>query len=363
LSRPGGGAETAVDRERIAAKPRIHLINRFELLAGSEMRALGLARILSGHADVRLWAMDVPDRRLPGPVPVEQIEPRKGRFPRSGIFVFVGVYYSVGRWVRLTRPSRRIIIFNTPQPELFVPFERETARTLTLRPVPCEIVYACDLLPPMLGRPGHVQASPIDIREFQPRTRPRAGDAADFRVGRLSREHPEKFHEDDAALFRMLAQNGVEVQLMGGACLGLAPSPRITVTATASRPALQFLQSLDCFVYRTRSTWLDTFSRVVFEAMACGLPVVVGRRGGHAAHISHGVNGYLFDSSEEAVAHVLRLRGDPELRAHLGRNARQTVERLFSASYNSKIIEYYTGTAPAAPARSWSPELPVTVGD
>lgn len=327
------------------ARPCVHLINRFELVAGSELRALGLARILAPHAEVHLWATDVPHSHLSGVVPIEPIEPRKGRFPRSGIFVFVGVYYSLGRWIRATRPSRRIVILNTPQPEMFALFERQTAKTFTLRPVPCEIVYASDLLRPVLGRPGIVQESPVDLHAFRPRPRPpRAGV---FRVGRFSRDVPEKFHTDDPALFGALASHGIDVWLMGGACLGLAQSPRITVTAPGARPAPDFLQTLDCFLYRTHSNWLDTYPRVVFEAMACGLPVVVDRLGGHASYIEQGVNGFLFDGNEEALAHIVRLRADPALRSTIGHNARRTVERLYSDGYERRIVDFYTGARPA----------------
>jgi glycosyltransferase involved in cell wall biosynthesis len=332
------------------ARPRVHLINRFELVAGSELRALGLARILAPHADVRLWATDVPHSRLCGVVPIELIEPRKGRFPRSGIFVFVGVYYSVGRWIRATRPSRRIVILNTPQPDMFALFERQTAKTFTLRPVPCEIVYASDLLRPVLGRPGIVQESPVDLQTFRPRPQPRPTLAGTFRVGRFSRDVPEKFHADDPALFHALAAAGIDLALMGGASLGLARSARIVVTAPGAQPAPDFLQTLDCFLYRTDSRWLDTFPRVVFEAMACGLPVVVDRLGGHAAYIEQGVNGFLFDGNAEAMAHIVRLRDDPALRAAMGHNARQTVERLYSDAYERRLVDFYTTGHPAPSA-------------
>jgi glycosyltransferase involved in cell wall biosynthesis len=323
-------------------RPRIHLINQFEQVGGSELEALDLARLLCGHADVSLWATDVPGSSLSGPMPIELIDPRRGRFPHRGTFVFVGVYYHIGRWTWLTRPSRRIIIFNTPTPHLFEPFEHRTARTLPLGRVEPEVVYPSDVLRPMLGRPGIVLESPIDIRRFSPRAPVRDDDAGAFRIGRLSRDHPEKFHEDDAMLFRTMAEHGVDVRLMGGACLGLAPSARVVVSAPGAQPAPDFLRSLDCFVYRTRSDVVDGYARVVFEAMACGLPVVLGRHGGYAQYIRHGVNGFLFDTNEEALGYILRLRDSPPLREELGRCARQTVEGLYADSYEAKVIEFYT---------------------
>ena len=66
--------------------------------------------------------------------------------------------------------------------------------------------------------------------------------------------------------------------------------------------------------------------------MACGLPVVCGRRGGYADYIVHGVNGFLFDTSEQAIALILKLRDDAGLRQRVGSAARQSVEALYGGS-------------------------------
>jgi glycosyltransferase involved in cell wall biosynthesis len=348
-------------------QPTVHLINRFQHVAGSEHRAIGLARILADHADVRLWATAAPNPRLEGPVPIRQIDVRRGAFPRTGTFVFVGVYYWLGRWIRLTRPSRRIIIYNTPDPDLFAAFEPKTARTLQRRAPSCEVVLATELLQPIFGQQGVVQESPIDIHAFRPRVGATVQGAARFRVGRLSREHPEKFHEHDGALYRGLASQGYDVRLMGAARLGLEGVPGIEVIDACSEPAPTFLQSIDCFVYRTRSDWLDSFGRVVFEAMACGLPVILGRRGGYARYINDGENGFLFDTNDEAIERVRRVRDDPDLRARLGHNARLTAERLYSKNYERDIVAFYTRGAAAREPRleaARAPEIsnPIPLG-
>jgi glycosyltransferase involved in cell wall biosynthesis len=328
-------------------RPLIHLINEFNEIGGSECRALELARLLIDHADVRLWSTGLPDPRLSGVAPIRHISVARSQFPRKGTFVFVGTYFPVGRWIWLSQPRRRIIVFNTPDVFGFNRLEHATNRTFPRRSPSCEVVYASKMLRTLLGRPGVISHSPINIERFRP-TGPMACPLATnsgqrpFRVGRLSRDVPEKFHSDDRALFTSLAGHGVEVRVMGGTCLGLPPSRGVVVTETGTEPSLAFLRNLDCFLYRTDPEWVEPFGRVVHEAMACGLPVVAGRSGGYAEHIVHGTNGFLFDTTEEAFALVLRLRDDPALRARVGVNARRTVERMYSDEWRHGVVDFYT---------------------
>jgi glycosyltransferase involved in cell wall biosynthesis len=69
--------------------------------------------------------------------------------------------------------------------------------------------------------------------------------------------------------------------------------------------------------------------------------VVCHRRGGYADVIDHGRNGFLFDSQEEALNILLRLKTDRRLRASIGQAARKTAETLFGAEGRRKMIEFY----------------------
>jgi glycosyltransferase involved in cell wall biosynthesis len=67
------------------------------------------------------------------------------------------------------------------------------------------------------------------------------------------------------------------------------------------------------------------------EAMSCGLPVVASRISGIPELIEHERSGLLTppgDASAIAAA-LARLAGSPELRARLGREAREVVRRDF----------------------------------
>jgi len=320
---------------------RIHIINKFaKATGGSEQRAIRLAEILSKHADVRLWATHPPDPALLTQASITTIEQRLLRFPKSGTFIFVGVYLHIGGWIRFARPSRRIIIFNTKDP---AELERIAAQISPASGIDaCEIVYSDDVLRRLIGKPGPVHESPIDIEKFIAVTL-RADSLGQFTVGRLSRDYRYKFHEDDPTLFRRLGDLGMRVRLLGGECLTdeLVGAKSVEMLAEGSVPAPEFLHSLDCFIYRTSSTWLESFGRVVFEAMACGLPVVCGPTGGYAKYIEHGVNGFIFETDDEAVHILNRLQADPDVRQAIGHRARATAERMYSAEYEQKSVDYY----------------------
>lgn len=82
------------------------------------------------------------------------------------------------------------------------------------------------------------------------------------------------------------------------------------------------MASLDCFFYRTRDDWFEAFGRVIFEAMAAGLPVVASSRGGYAHYLHSGEDSLVFSNTAEALAHLNALKQDRPRCLRLARNAR-----------------------------------------
>jgi UDP-glucose:(heptosyl)LPS alpha-1,3-glucosyltransferase len=73
----------------------------------------------------------------------------------------------------------------------------------------------------------------------------------------------------------------------------------------------------------------ETFSLVTFEAAASGLPVLATPVSGVRELIDDGHNGFLITRDPQAIAERLRLLAcDPELRARLGRGARESALRF-----------------------------------
>lgn len=310
------------------ARQPIHLINPlWDANGGSDWRAIEMYKGLRAHHPVRLWSRFMPAPLFRRAYPVELIRPWLGQWPVGGTFIFVGAYFRVGHWFKGAWPRRTILVYNTFQPDRFA---KAMARLEAWHRTPVEVVYASPLLRRLSQVPGPVIESPIDLGQFAPAPS-RARPARAFTVGRLSRDVASKHHHDDAGVYATLAADGMAVRVMGGSFLGraLGRVANSVFLPAGSQPPLEFLHGLDCFYYRTSEQWLEAYGRVVFEAMACGLPVVCGRRGGYADYIVHGVNGFLFDTSEQAIGLIRRLRDEPRLRAQIGLAARRTVEELY----------------------------------
>jgi len=197
----------------------------------------------------------------------------------------------------------------------------------------------------MANHPGSVEVSPIDINRFVPSPSKPSGSVPDnFTIGRLSRAAREKHHPDDPALYRRLVNHGFRVKIMGATpslVRKLGDLRAVTLLSAHAREPHHFLQSLDCFFYRTSSKWLEPWGRVVTEAMACGLPVVCHNRGGYVDVIDSGSNGFLFDTQQEALEILLRLKEDRPLRESIGTAARETLEEMFSPARRRETARFY----------------------
>jgi glycosyltransferase involved in cell wall biosynthesis len=317
--------------------PQVHLVNPlWDPNGGGDWRTVATYRLLKGAADVDVWSEYDPHLRLAREVPVKRIRPFALAFPRRGTLVFVGVYFRIGHWVRLARPARTVVIYNTLQPD------RLTKNLARLRSSGCdpEVVYTSRALRCLEGGRGVVLESPIDVERFRPLQVARRTHRP-FTVGRLSRDVRSKHHGEDPRLWRELAASGCAVRLMGATCLApeLSGVDGIEILPAGAEDPAMFLRSLDCFVYRTSADWFEAYGRVVLEAMASGLPIVASRNGGYVDHLHHGMNALLFDSTEEARGHVEQLRRDPAFAERLGAAARDDASRFNRVDLPARTVD------------------------
>lgn len=79
----------------------------------------------------------------------------------------------------------------------------------------------------------------------------------------------------------------------------------------------------DCFILPTR---YDPFPNTALEAMASGLPVIVGQRSGAAEIVKNGENGWVCDPQDPAALAALMRAAAGGTRTAMGNSARQTAE-------------------------------------
>ncbi len=98
--------------------------------------------------------------------------------------------------------------------------------------------------------------------------------------------------------------------------------------------------SADAFIFPSRT---ETLGLVLLEAMAAGCPVVAARSGGITDIVTDGVNGFLFDPTDEqgAIAATQCLLNQTEQRETLRHNARHEAERWGWAAATRQLQNYY----------------------
>jgi glycosyltransferase involved in cell wall biosynthesis len=187
----------------------------------------------------------------------------------------------------------------------------------------------------------------------------RTGTAGDIPViGRHGRPDPVKWPLDPEEIRQAYPDTGeMRVRFLGGGeiavqRLGRHPANWELVEFGAEQPA-DFLRSLDFFVYFHDPHLLEAFGQTILEAMAAGIPVIIGEhfRGtfGDAA---------LYTDAAGVRDLVLGLHADRARYRAVVRHARTFVERRFgTASHLSRLGLRPTRPVPA-PAPRAAPKPP-----
>ena len=316
----------------------VHLVGHFDdPFAGAERSLLELGQALQGQREVCLWS-DVTPHPFFATQGVRAISAFGGDFPKGGMLVFGGVHVRPGVWLAHANPDRLALKYNLPNHGALFAMIEQLRDASGLDP---ELLFVSSALQMSVDLPGRVdppliQLTPyLDLSLCRPAGRP-------FIVGRVSRDVVEKHHAHDPALYRMLAAMGLRVRVMGGTCLRdqIGDVPGIELLPAGAETVPHFFASLDAMFYRTGTVY-EAYGRVIFEAMASGLPVVASGFGGYAQMVlgDHGVN--LVDSQEQALDALRALAASVELRQRGGRRARARAVVLHGEVAARKQLETY----------------------
>lgn len=177
----------------------------------------------------------------------------------------------------------------------------------------------------------------IDLEEWRRPARPEKG--AKIKIGRHSRNQYVKWPHRKEELLKVYPNSDqYEVRVLGGASvpkkmLGELPSNWRVLEFGEVHPK-EFLAQLDVFVYYTHPDWVEAFGRVIFEAMAVGVPVVIPpsyeKLFGDAA---------VYAKTDEVTAKVEELMSNDNIYNAQVEKAFAYVEENFGYSKHAKRLE------------------------
>jgi glycosyltransferase involved in cell wall biosynthesis len=292
----------------------MHLIGQFDHpFRGAELAHLDLADLLSPHRPVNIWstAPPHPSLKMHKGMAVQTIAPYLGRYPRGGTLIAAGVHFDLGVWLKLGAFDRVILVCNIPNNTAILDRVHQVYEALGRMP---ELSYVSEVQKISVGLPGIVHPVPMQLADFWALERRYESKPYDrLCLGRLSRDVLQKHDPRDVALYRSLSARGMTVRIVGGTCLRpqLGELTGIELLPEGALSPLELLAGLDIYFYRTGPT-TEMFGRVIWDAMASGLPLVLQAHGGYSAWIEHGKHAILVESQEQAYAAIKALSEQPE---------------------------------------------------
>lgn len=350
LARINARRKTVAVRTRESEKPRIHLVNDFRAIGGSENHTFRLYQVLSPFAEVVLWSQSEPIGHYRALCPdMRVLDPSGGAMPMGGTLVIVGNYLDLTPWMDVMATCSRIVLsVNVPD---LVHMKRILA-TLTLMDelqagFAVEFTYPSRMWRNRVGLGGVTEYPPADTQRFT-RQRPHGLEMSHLVVGRLARGNRMKFHPGDPGLIRRIISRGHVCRIMDGTPLtdflqSEARSGQVELLPLNAMDARDFLEGLDCFLYWKHPLWIETGCNTVLEAMSMELPIIMFAKDlGVAELIEHGKDGFLVETEEEALDCLDKLAASPELRQSVGQAARRKVMATLD-SQNARMLDFYLG--------------------
>jgi hypothetical protein len=180
-------------RARKIEDSRIHLVNDFRAIGGSENHTFRLYQLLSPCAEVILWSRSEPIghyRALCSDMRV--LDPSRGAVPEGGTLVIVGNYLDMAPWMDAAATCSRIVLsVNVPD----LPHMKRILVALTLMDelqagFLVEFTYPSRMWRDRVGLGGVAEYPPTDAQRFT-RQRPYGQEVGRLVVGRLARGQDE----------------------------------------------------------------------------------------------------------------------------------------------------------------------------
>lgn len=343
---------------RDSGAPSVHVVGRVR--AGDDDDGWLLRRLVDvlGTDCTAVWAVDGDGSETVGTHRARRIDAGTGALPRGGTHVYAGVDFDCDGWIDRADADRVIVFCQSAAPTRYLDQLRALARDGSR---PLELVFGTEPMAERFGQ-GHAVLPPlVDVAAL---ARPPAVEPAvyDQWLFESPRPWPVGIVGQDRS-YPCEPADGDFVKALGGIAgrlhiydpgrfrylLGGHPGTRFF--AREPQRLAAFLAPLRAYVHRASAWWQESSGRELCGAMALGIPVLCPRASIHAAHIEHGVDGFLYESHEEAFRQLGDLRRAPALAAATGRAARTKMLALLDDEAQARRYRALVlGGAPATRA-------------
>lgn len=192
------------------------------------------------------------------------------------------------------------------------------------------------------GKPCFLMSHSVDTSAFDPAFRDRP--AGPFRigyVGRLTTEKNVRFLAHFEQDLINIGEKNFRIVIVGEGAerAWLQKNMRHAdfTGALTGRELSRAFANMDALVFPSET---ETFGLVVLEALASGVPAIVGTRGGPKFSVQHGRTGFVCEEICDFAGHAAMLMNRPELLAKMRMSAREYAlstswEKIFEGMYET----------------------------
>ena len=327
---------------RLARAGHVHLIGRVKAPREDDGWTLArLAKILESSGP-SVWATD--SRTPQGRKAAKPISADLGIAPSGGTHVFVGVNFDDVSWLERADAERVIVLCFGAPPSLFLDRLRDISRDGKRR---VELAFTSAAVAARFGSTHSVLPPPFE----PPPKIERSGGPSTFAAGIVGQMGAVVEDASDVDFLREIARcaGRLHVYHPGRLRYSLGRDARVLSFPRCDGGLEVFVSALSCYVQRKTHWWRESMERGLFAAMAAGVPLICPTTSIYAEYIDHDVDGWLYGSTDEALALIERLQRDGARSAIIGAAARDKATRLFDGdALARRYEEFFFGNA------SWS---------
>ncbi len=326
----------------------LHLIGRATAVGEDDAWILSQLAELFRPLEPIVWAIDVDSPFATVPARWSVVDYSTGKYPRGGTQVFVGIDFVVDEWIRYSNPERIVVVCNRGRPSAFI----RQLRVMTadgLRPI--EPVFMSRARAQRFGLGHLVVPVPRTEHDGAKNVAPMtslAGSGAKssaWSVGMIGQISDQVEDPEDVKVLSDVAAAAGSLAVFdpGRYRFLLGSSQAIKFIARSEQTLPEFISTIECMYCRPAPWWDEGLGREIFMAMASGRPVICSRGSVHASIFDDRVDGLLYDSHEESLALLSKLRHSPLWAEQIANAAREKMRRLDSEAADLSRYEAVIG--------------------